>query len=417
MSTRRSPLPALLVAVVVCAAIAVPALIAESTRPQPAAEPVFPAEVSAYSWWTAGLAPGDVPTASAIYQNGIGVEFFDLPQAIALGADGSTYRRLSVAERRSARADQGDPARSLLSDDGTFALVAGPGGRGDVLAVTLADGSERSFDIGEGRHAMPTSIAGDTVLLLTDDKEISRYTDAEFRLHVGLSILDLASGEITALEQVRDVDSAALSPDGSRIVARTGSGLMLLDADGIILADGIGDGQWYIDGDAWAPDGARFAATDVGEVHVVDVAGVEPTIVSHPVDPQYSSAIGWRDADTVLVAGGDGSGDNVTRFAWVDVDSGAQEVFSTYRPDFTGAAMGSIDVARDLVAAWRVEPVAQADRGGTPLWLAVVAAALAAGVVWLLTPRRRPPIAEALAEQVPSAPTDTPEPASRGWQT
>jgi hypothetical protein len=410
-------MPALLAAVVVCAAIAVPALIAESTKPEPAAVPAFPTEVSTYSWWTAGLGRGDVPLASAIYQNGFGVEFFDLPQAVALGADGSTYRRLSAAEGRSAPADQGDPARSVLSEDGTFAVIAGPGGRGDVLAVTLADGSERSFAIGEGRHAMPTSIAGDRVLLLTDDEEISRYTDVEFRLHVGLSILDLASGEITDLEQVRDVDSAALSPDGSMIVARTGAGLMLLDADGSILAEGIGDGQWYIDGDAWAPDGARFAATDVGEVHIVDASGAEHTVVSHPVDPEYSSAIGWRDDDTVLVAGGDGSGDNVTRFAWLDVDTGAQEVFSTYRPDFTGAAMGSIDVARDLVPAWRVEPIAQADRGGTPLWLAVVAAALAAGVVWLLTPRRRPPAKAAPAEPVPTATVDTPEPAGRGWQT
>lgn len=417
MSARRNPLPALLAAVVVCAAIAVPALIAEGTRAEPAAGPVFPAAVSSYSWWTAGLAPGDVPVATAIYQNGIGVEFFDVPQAIVLGADGTTYRRLSAAERRSAPADQGDPARSLLSDDGTFAVIAGPGGRGDVLVVTLADGSDRSFDIGEGRHAVPTSIAGDRVLLLTDDEEISRYTDADFRLHAGLAVLDLASGEVTALEQVRGVDSAALSPDGSRIVARTDTGLTLLDADGRILAEGLGDGQWHLDGDAWAPDGARFAATEVGEVHVVDVAGAEPEVVTHPVDPPYSAAIGWRDDGTLLVAGGDGNGDNVTRFAWIDVASGAQEVFSTYRPDVTGAAMGTIDVARDLVPAWRVEAIAQADRGGLPLWLAVVAAALAAAVVWMLTPRRRPPAEDALEEAALPALADTPEPASRGWQT
>ena len=96
-TSRRSLIPAITVAVVLILGVVVQAALASNTKPG-VATPVFPREIAAYSWWTGMLSSSSIDAATMVYQNGAGVEFYDSPQAVLLGADGATYRRLDAAE-------------------------------------------------------------------------------------------------------------------------------------------------------------------------------------------------------------------------------------------------------------------------------------------------------------------------------
>lgn len=383
----RHPAPALL-AVAAVLALAVPPLLTPPAASP--ATPVFPSTVAPYSWWTGSVSSARLEAAAMLYRNGVGVEFLDAPQAVLLGTDGSTYRRLDLAETLSAPADQGDPARSVLSPDGTFVVVGGPDGQGAVRVTTLRDGAERTLPVGKGRSAIPVGIGADgrSVLLVTGEGELSPLLDADFRLHGQLARIDLLSGVVSTYPELTDVNAAALSPDGTRILLDTAGGLLLADArDGTIL-DGLTlAGPRHLDGDAWSPDGSRAAVMAGTTLLVVDPT--RPTASARlPITGIDSgAAIGWRDPHTVLVHAATGNGANTSEFLWVDADTGAQETFSTYAPDVTVAALASADVALDLVPRWQVaaRPV---DRGPLGLgWLALLAG-LAGLVSFALTPTR-----------------------------
>ena len=395
---RKPLLPALIAGAVGFSAVAVPALIASWTPP-PSSSPAFPTAVATYSWF---VSHGDLDMpATMIFQNGIGVEFMDSPQAVALGVDGSTYRRLGAAEQRSVPTDQGDPAAMVLSADGTFAVIAGANGHGSVLVRSLVDGTDREVSIGVGRSAVPLSIAsdGDHVLVLLGDGEMSRYTDPPFS--GALALLDLSSGDL--LEYSLDaVTSAALAPDASRVVAQTSQGAVMMDAAGHSIHELPAEltGQAFGD-DAWSPDGTRLvtlvhdpvwvdkptgrtltssatlqiSALSAGTTQTFALAGVE-----------YAAALGWRDDDTVVLQ--TYAEDNSSEFQWVDADTGAAHTFATYESGFTAASIGSADLARDLIREWVVEdrPV---DQGWTFGMLAAIAVGAAAGLImWAVTRRR-----------------------------
>ena len=57
-----------------------------------------------------------------------------------------------------------------------------------------------------------------------------------------------------------------------------------------------------LDGDAWSPDGRRFAVLDRNILRFVDVTAAEPVEEAVTLQGVASgSAIGWRDTRTVLV--------------------------------------------------------------------------------------------------------------------
>lgn len=331
--------------------------------------------------------------ATLLYQNGVGVEFLDAPQSVLLGVDGSSYRRLDLAESLGIAADQGDPAQTVLSPDGTFVVVGGADGHGTVQVLTLGDGSTRALSIGAGRSAVPVSIGADgrTVLLLISDRSLSPLEDIGFRLHGALTRLDLVTGELRSYPGLPDVNAAALSPDGSRMVADTAGGLVLADAaDGRITARLPAMGPIELDGDAWSPDGRRIAVVSGSSLVIVDAARPEEPAARLPLTGiEFGSAIGWRDAGTVLVHAGMNGDSNESRFLWADLTSGRQEPIAGYTPDFTGAALVGPDAARDLVRSWLVQDL-PVGRGPLPLPLAAVLAVGAGLLVLAFTPRRRP---------------------------
>ncbi len=435
----------LLVAVIVLALLNVPGWVLRLQGPASLDPPRFPSTIASYSWHTNSLADGEMEAASLLYQNGVGVEFGDSPMAVLLGADGATYRRLAQAEARSTPMDQGDPGPSVLSPDGTFVVIGSSGATGDIDVVTLRDGHRRTLSVGDGRTAMPAAIGPDsqTVLLAVSDEEVNRYAEGE---RLGLASIDLATGRMREYPGISDVGGAALSPDGNRIAIIRGDTFEVIDADsgrritqlpveierdsrcyedegyedegyedetvddgeesedgeeaetspdaenGATADDASEDDDGYtcpelsLDGDAWSPDGRWIAATLGTTVLVADFSGAEPSLRRLPLEtPDYWGAVlGWRDDSTVLVhAPTDGDANNA-ELLWVDVVNGSWQTFATYRPNFTGAAMASVDAARDLIPRWQVEsrPV---DRGPLPWWAALLRAVAAGLLAMLLT--------------------------------
>ncbi|MWV48060.1 hypothetical protein GRS96_02070 [Rathayibacter sp. VKM Ac-2803] len=396
MGSSRAERPSRLPAVI--AALAVAVLLWPLTLiGAPAGSPSFPRQLSTYSWWTPMLGAAQIEAAAMTYQNGVGVEFLDVPQAVVLGADGATYRRLGAAEERSVAADQGDPADSVLSADGTFVVISAPGRQAGVELLDLSTLSSRIVPITGAASAVALSIdsAGETVLLLTSDDDMSRYTDAEFRLYGTLATLDLASGELRTLPletrpgfRPTAVQSGAVSPDGRRIAAQTGDALLILDAVDGSATHELAPLAGILDGDAWSPDGTRLAAVGTAALRVIDVVGegVEERVLPLPAD-RWSSMLGWRDDRTALLHLSSADDSNDSGFAWLDVETGELDAFSSYPADpLTGAALGSADVARDLVAEWEV-----VDRpAGSPITVlhVLLFSALAGLVVWTVTSAR-----------------------------
>jgi hypothetical protein len=387
---RRSLIPAITVTGGLVLVVAIQAAVASNAKPG-VATPVFPREVAAYSWWTGMLSSSPVDAATMVYQNGAGVEYFDAPQAVLLGADGGAYRRLDAAESLRISADMGDPATRVLSADGRFVVVGKADGGGGVEVVTLRGDERRSILVGDGLSVIPLSIAADnrSVLILTSETRLSPFLDEHFRLHGALWLLDLQTGTAREYADLTDVNAAALSPDGTSIVADTGTGLVVVDAVTGEAADiRVSARAGRLDGDAWSPDGRRFAVLGGGILRIVDVTAAEPVEEAVTFRGVASGeAIGWRDPSTVLVHTRAANDANESEFSWVDVESGAREPFSSYAPGFTGASLIAPDVARDLVPLWRVDD-REVDRG--PL-LTIPLAALVGLVAWLATPRRPRP--------------------------
>lgn len=398
LDARRDPSGGVVLPVMT--ALAAAALLAPlSEAPAaPAGAVRFPDRIASYSWWTPHLAPAQVAAASMLYQNGFGVELGDFPQSVVLGADGSTYRRLAAAEDRGIPADQGDPAQSILSADGSFVVVGGQGRDGSVDVVDLGSLDTRSVAVGEGRSAVPLSIdsAGRRVLLLTSDEDLSRYTDPGFELHGELALLDLASSRLTPYHLPGSVTSAAISPDGSLVAVDTEDASLVLDAEDGRIRHERERLAGPLDDDAWSPTGTSFAVIGAdGGLTVVTLADGTVDTREIGLDAPYSTVVGWRDDDHVLVHSVQDDEDNDSRIDVVALGPGAEapaaRTVAVYAQDpLTGAALGSPDVARGLAIAWQTgAPVTGARLRPLQVALLATIAALVVRLAAVRASRRR----------------------------
>ncbi|HEY5979392.1 MAG TPA: WD40 repeat domain-containing protein [Microlunatus sp.] len=352
--------------------------------------PQLPSVIAPYSWYTGMLSTDRFDAAVLRYQNGVGVEFMDDPQSVLLSADGRTYRRLDQAENATIAEDQGDPAVSVLSPDGTFVVVGSSGPTGAVQVVTLRDGAVREVPVGRGRAALPLALGADgrTLLIGTSGEVVNRYAEGNA---VSLAMLDLQTGALREYPAVTGVWAAALSPDNRMITVATDHGAQLVDAtSGQVTATLVTTDEVNLDGDAWSPDGRSVALVTGSSLVVAGVSGPQPVLRRHLLMPDYGTVIGWRDPSTVLVHAFTDTSDNTSALYWVDVQSGASETIASYAPNFTGASMLGVDAARDLVPRWQVGPQ-PVDRGPLPLYvgllplgLGVIVAALSGWIAaWL----------------------------------
>lgn len=397
---RRPPLVGVGVGLVALLAFLLPAMLPGGLREPATGLPTLPQEIARYSWFTSPLTPGVLRTATMTYTNGLGVEFMDYPQSVVLGSDGSTYRRLDAVEAAGDPADQGDPTASVLSPDGSFLVFADSSGGGGVQVMTLADQGIRRVPTGTHGFALPVSIGADgrTVLLLTSKESLSRYADRWLRRYGRLARLDLATGDIRDYD-LSGLDGAALSTDGRRIAAATGAGIVLVDAATGAVGDLVSAGPRWLDGDAWSPGGTRLVVQAEEGIEVIDLSAGRPVASPLPLDgADYGAAVGWKDDDTLLVHVLTDGRSNDSALWQVDLRTGAHREVTGYAVDgFTGAALVSMDLARNLVANLEVAEVIP-DRGPlapgwavlAALWWGLVAFGVAHGVVRWEAGRRVP---------------------------
>ena len=387
-----------LVALVVLGLIYLPGVWTGARGSATAGQPQVPSIIAPYSWYTGMLSADHFDAATLKYQNGVGVEFMDDPQSVLLSADGRTYRRLDQAENATIIEDQGDPAFSVLSPDGTFVVVGSSGRVGAVQVVTLRDGHVREVEVGRGRAALPLAIGADgrTVLIGVSADVVNRY--AEDASSVTLAKLDLQTGALQDYPAVTGVWAAALSPDNGRVAVATDRGAQLVDAtSGQVTSTLASTNDVSLDGDAWSADGRSLAIVTGSSLVVADVSGRQPVLRRHLLMPDYGTVIGWRDPSTVLVHAFTDTSDNTSALYWVDANSGDTETIASYAPNFTGASMLGVDAARDLIPRWQVGPQ-PVDRGPLPLYVGllplgagVLVAAAAGWVAARLYRRARPP--------------------------
>ncbi|MFC7727740.1 WD40 repeat domain-containing protein [Nocardioides sp. GCM10028917] len=231
--------------------------------PAPAPTPSVPEEMAGYSHVTGSVSSSPPGPVVAMWQHGYGVELFDLPQAVVLGAGGDTYRRVDVAEERAGSETQGDPAPMLLSPDGTRVAVGDHDTeRPDVVVVELTTGGTTSYELPAGRSVVPLawSADGDGLASLVSDEATSPYSGG--RITGDVALLDLPEDSAEVLELDGSATAAAFSPDGAALAIEQSGGVTVVD-----LQNG-GSRSLEVDGvlagpAAWSPDGRLLAVTSV----------------------------------------------------------------------------------------------------------------------------------------------------------
>jgi len=199
------------------AALVVVLTAAGATTPAGPGEVAVPDQLASYSHVTGSVSASAPGRATALFQHGFGVELLDLPQAVVLGADGDSYRRVDAAEDRAGAETQGDPAPMLLSPDGTKVAVGDHDtGNPDVVVVDLLTGTTTTHPLPTGRSVIPVAWSRDgrTLAHLLSPAPTDPYSGGRITGQVGL--LDLTDDTALVLPE-DEATAAAFSPDGSEL--------------------------------------------------------------------------------------------------------------------------------------------------------------------------------------------------------
>jgi hypothetical protein len=330
---------------------------------------------------------------------------------------------VDVAEDRAGPETQGDPAPMLLSPDGTrVAVGAHDTDRPDVAILELASGRVQEHPVPAGRSVLPVAWSSDgrRLAYLGNPEATNPHGGGPLTGDVGL--LDLISGEATALDGATEVSTAAFSPDGREVaVQHVGGALDVLPVDGgpgRTLAPPPG---FRLAGpDAWSPDGALIAvwrnssrcpglgsdpppACASDEVlSFVDATGRDgPTpgpLTRGTVAPGY--VLGWTAADRLVVLVPEPIADtgDPEEYRVLDVPLGGGEPrqLSALPTGGGNYRVGTFYLAGGLLPELEVRAAGDPDRGRWPLWLRLTVALAvawgAAGTASLVSRRARRPI-------------------------
>jgi hypothetical protein len=412
---RRTPPGALphrwgpwLVAAAALVAVVLLQLFTTLPEGQPAGEEVravLPDPFPAYSHVASTVERDPVGPALLAFTYGTGVEMMDFPQAVVLGADGTTYRRLRTAESASTPSDQGDPAPFLLSPDGTSVAVGTTGTGGRVTVVDLMTGGRAHLRVRAGSSVFPVawSADGDSVFLSTPGGLYDRYAGRQPEADWGLHRADL---DAPAGEAVTDLPTdpahratAAPLPDGTGLLVASGDGTQLRTPDGeqVLVADVGLPGE--LTPTSVSPGGGRVATWTVsGSLWVAELedgraAGGAPV----PVPGERPMIVGWLDADHLLVSTHDNETSSLRlHLTSVEVDSGEAVELLVADRGWTGAAVLNLSAAAQLLDGAVLGPVESTDHGRTRAVLDIVGRVLAVLLayqlwrLWRSAPSYRP---------------------------
>ena len=372
----------------------------------PASGDAVPEQLAGYSYLTGSVSQSPPGRVVALWQHGYGVEFLDFPQAVVLGADGDTYRRVDVAEGRAGSETQGDPAPMLLSPDGTRVAVGDHDlERPDLVVVDLTTGETTSHPLPTGRSVVPVAWSADgrTVASVLSEDPTNPYSGSRIRGDVGL--VDLADHTSEVLDADGTATAAAFSPDGSELAVERADRLAVVD-----LADG-GERELEADGvlagpAAWSPDGRLLAVTTTRPAPAAPasiddpgiptgLAFVDPTGQGGDVpEPLPLSAtgpgrvLGWTGPDEVLtvlaVEGADPCcGPDAQTLSAVPLD-GTQPRTLMRMNDLGSYGIGRFQLAAAAAEALEVVDPDDVDRGPWPWPLRGVLAVVAGLLAWVV---------------------------------
>ncbi|WP_151523466.1 hypothetical protein [Serinicoccus kebangsaanensis] len=378
--TRRRSTGALLVAAVVTLLLILLQTVGQVADPSPAGgeEPgVLPDPFPAYSHLASTVEDDPAGAAMMVFTHGSGTELLDSPKAVALGADGATYRSLRTADRAGARVDQGDPGPTLVSPDGLTVAVGSRGGTGTLTTVDLRSGLRSEVALGEGRSTVPLAWSTDSRLLYvgTVTGQIDRYASLSGtppRPDYDVSLVDLDAPPEAAtrdLPALAGADAVAALPDAAGLlVARDGhTELHNADATRLLREDtGVPPG---LQATSVSPDGRRAVVESPGRsgrFAVVDLDdGVAGTDRSHDLSDLGSApeVLGWLGDDRLLVAAYDDATSASRLHLFALPVTGEAEELLVAQPGWTGAGIFDISVAADRLVGAEVADVGRSDRG------------------------------------------------------
>lgn len=410
-----------------------------TAKPGPAG---IPARVADYSYFTGDVSASPPGRAVAIFQHGFGVELFDFEQAIVVGADGDTYRRLDVAEDRAGSETQGDPAPMLLSPDGSFVAVGDwDADDPDLALIDLHTGEVEVHEVPGGHSALPLAWSADSTLVSYLTTAEPKYPYSGMAITGEIGMLELATGKAHILPGAADVRAAAFSPDGSELaihritpdtsstgldegVPQIGGGTVeIVGLDGSVRRRLTMDPDAYLDGpNAWSPDGTLLAAgrqwrtcrEGTGDwdeeesqqcverreaISFVDASGRDaPTPPPLKAgDAADGGLLGWTGPDTVLVldypanAGQEESYGDPSWVTELALEGGEPRRLSAI-PGGGNYGVGNFQMAAALLPDLQLREPGQVDRGLWPTQVRAVGAVALGGssmLAWVLTQRRR----------------------------
>lgn len=379
-----------------------------------ASDAAFPTRVADYSYLTGSVSAAPPGRAVAIFQHGFGVEFMDYPQAVLVGADGTTYRRVDLAERLGGPEGQGDPAPLTLSPDGLSVAVGDyAADAADLAVLDVRTGDVERHAVGAARGVIPRAWSPERrqLAFVSGGEPYNPYQALHASsLEGDLGLLDVDSGEVRMLPNAEGVGLVAYSPNGTRLAVERGRRIEIRTLDGAITRTLAPPPQHHLDGPAaWSPDGALLAvgnghprcqqsgpdfdelAWDACLADTESKTFLDATGGQGPVpDPLlagssgFGPVLGWSGPREVLVLDDVVPSDPSIRGTyWITaapLDGSAPRQLSTV-PGTGNFGVGSFQLASGLVADLTFEEMGgRADRGPLPFYLAV-ALSLALGVL------------------------------------
>ncbi|MGB3762033.1 MAG: hypothetical protein WA966_02345 [Ornithinimicrobium sp.] len=377
--------------------------------------PVVAEVMPDYSYLTGEVSRAAPGRGIALYQQGYGVEVMDFPQAVLLGADGASTRRVDYAEGRGGPQMQGDPAPMLLSPEGRrVAVGAFDTSPTELGVVNLEDGSVRTHDLGGDRSVQPLawSIDGRYLALAATAETYRPYGELNPRRFRGEAwLLDTESGARRSLGDA-EASAAAFSTSGNELALDHGGEVTIVNLRGEELRTiEISAGLALNGPNAWSPDDALLAMTDLSTAHcqaavdaaetyddatwtecVRDIEGISfvaaqgdaSTAVPTPIRRATAGeglVLGWRgDRDVVVLDNSDRDVDGAQYYLRsVSLSDGKSESLS----QITGAGnfeVGSFQMASALAPDLEVVPAGPVDRGPWP-WTPAIAVSLTAALI------------------------------------
>lgn len=363
---------------------------------------VLPAQMPTYSHFNGTVERAPAGPAMMAFVHGQGVEFMDNPQAVVLGADGRSYRKVRTAQRASTAEDQGDPGPFLLSPDGTALAVGSNADTGQLAVVNLVNGQVERTTVAAGSALYPVGWSADSSAVFVDltwgrvnPHAFSGRADGDRLVRVDRTPQGLDEGE----ELPGTTGKVAALPDG-RILVTQGARTELRTADGrAVLVDDTGVPPTIAPG-AVSPDGSRVAGR-TGRDRTVWVVKLdhdgnarEPVTWTGDLHDYGPEVLGWIDADSILLGSHDADTSSLRLHLYdLDVTTGVAEEISVADPGWTGAAIVGVSVAGDLLDGATPTEVSVTDRGrfakvlGLVSW--TVLACLGIGLVDRVWARRR----------------------------